>query len=96
MSKLKLARIGACFCRRWWRSQAVTESVGGLPWREEPVPVAESDRAGDRFDDALLALREAESVSDDAQHGSRAGEVGREWVLAGARMPIAVKDARGR
>jgi hypothetical protein len=67
-----------------------------MPWREEPVPVVESDRAGDRFEDALLAPREAESASDDAQHGSKVGEVGREGLLAGAMMPIAVKDARGR
>jgi hypothetical protein len=74
----------------------VTESVCGVPWREEPVPAVESDRAGDRFDDALLTLREAESVSDDVRLGSKAREAGRESLLAGTRMPIAVKDARGR
>jgi hypothetical protein len=36
----------------------VTESVGGLQWREEPGGVETSDRAGDRDEDALLALRD--------------------------------------
>ncbi len=49
-----------CFCRRWWRSQAATESVGGLPGREEPLAVDFSDRVGDRLDDDWLVLRDAE------------------------------------
>jgi hypothetical protein len=48
------------FCRRWWRSQLATESVGGLPLREEPGDAETSDRAGDRDEDALLALRDTE------------------------------------
>lgn len=53
----------------------MTESVGGVPRREEPVPVEDSDRVGDRFEDAMLAVRDAELDSDDVRDRSEAVEV---------------------
>lgn len=43
----------------------MTESVGGVPLREEPLRVDDSDRAGDRVEEAMLAARDPGMDSED-------------------------------
>ena len=74
----------------------MTDSVGGVPPREEPLRVDDSDRASDRFEEATLAARDSDLDSDDVQDGSDAVDVWREWLQEGATTPIALRSSRGR